>query len=413
LVISMKEVEGLSLEEIRAFLEGSESVQFEAKDRTGLYEWVTRTLREQHYDRIPRPGKGVVRRYIAKMTGLSRAQVTRLIGQYTEGGEVKVRRARRHKFRARYSNADIERLVVVDAAHDTLSGPATQKILYREFHEFADSQYESLSSISVAHIYNLRKRREYRERRMNFEKTRATPVSIGERRRPEPGGRAGYLRIDTVHQGDLDGVKGVYHINAVDEVTQWQVVGATERISEAWLKPVLEAILEQFPFRILGFHSDNGSEFINHTVAAMLNKLLIEQTKSRPRHSNDNGLVESKNGAVIRKHMGFDHIASEHAERINVFYVEHFNPYLNFHRPCGVPELKTNERGKTERVYRWYATPWEILRQLPGVAGYLREEITTEELELRAGKQTDTGAALSMQEAKRNLFAGFQQKRIA
>jgi transposase InsO family protein len=130
---------------------------------------------------------------------------------------------------------------------------------------------------------------------MTFEKTRPTPVSIGERRRPEPGGRAGYLRIDTVHQGDLDGVKGVYHINAVDEVTQWQVVGATEPISEAWLKPVLEAILEQFPFRILGFHSDNGSEFINHSVAAMLNKLLIEQTKSRPRHCNDNGLVESKN----------------------------------------------------------------------------------------------------------------------
>jgi len=412
LVISMK-AEGLSLEEIQAFLGGSESVQFEAKDRRSLYEWVTRTLREQHYDRMPRTGKGVVRRYIAKMTGLSRAQVTRLIGQYTEGGDVKVKPARRHKFRARYSNADIELLVIVDAAHETLSGPATQKILYREFHEFADPQYESLSAISVAHIYNLRKRREYRERRMNFEKTKPTPVSIGERRRPEPGGRAGYLRIDTVHQGDLDGVKGVYHINAVDEVTQWQVVGATERISEAWLKPVLESMLEQFPFRILGFHSDNGSEFINHTVAAMLHRLLIEQTKSRPRHSNDNGLVESKNGAVIRKHMGFDHIASAHAERINAFYAEHFNPYLNFHRPCGVPELKTNERGKTERVYRWYATPWEILRQLPGVAGYLKEGITMEELERRAGIQTDTGAALSMQEAKRELFAGFQQKRIA
>jgi transposase InsO family protein len=175
----------------------------------------------------------------------------------------------------------------------------------------------------------------------------------------------------------------------------------------------MEAILEQFPFRIPGFHSDNGSEFINHTVAAMLNKLLIEQTKSRPRHSNDNGLVESKNGAVIRKHIWFDHIASEHAERINVFDAEHFNPYLNFHRPCGVPELKTNERGKTERVYRWYATPWEILRQLPGVAGYPREEVTTEELDRRAGKQTDTGAALTMQEAKRILFAAFRQKRIA
>ena len=79
-------------------------------------------------------------------------------------------------------------------------------------------------------------------------------------------------------------------------------------------------MLEQFPFRILGFHSDNGSEFINHKVETLLNKLLIEQTKSRPRHSNDNGLVESKNGAVIRKHMGFDHIASKHADSINVFY---------------------------------------------------------------------------------------------
>ena len=149
---------------------------------------------------------------------------------------------------------------------------------------------------------------------MVFTKTRPTPVSIGERRKPEPGGRPGYLRVDTVHQGDLDGVKGVYHINAVDEVTQWQVVGAVEHISEAWLEPLLLSMLEQFPFRILGFHSDNGSEFINHNVETLLNKLLIEQTKSRPRHSNDNGLVESKNGAVIRKHMGFDHIASKHAE---------------------------------------------------------------------------------------------------
>jgi transposase InsO family protein len=60
------------------------------------------------------------------------------------------------------------------------------------------------------------------------------------------------------------------------------------------------------PFPIRGFHSDNGSEFINQTLARLLNKLLIEQTKSRLRHSNDNGLVETKNGAVIRKHMGYD-----------------------------------------------------------------------------------------------------------
>jgi len=134
----------------------------------------------------------------------------------------------------------------------------------------------------------------------------------------------------------------------VDEVTQWQVVGATAYISEAWLIPVLKAMQRQFPFQILGFHSDNGSEFINHAVAWMLNKLLVEQTKSRPRQSNDNGLVEAKNGAMIRKHMGYGHIESRHAEAIEEFYEQHLNPYLNYHRPCGVPEVVTDGKGKTE-----------------------------------------------------------------
>ena len=248
---------------------------------------------------------------------------------------------------------------------------------------------------------------------MVFAKTRPTPTSIGERRKPEPGGRPGYLRVDTVHQGDLDGVKGVYHINLVDEVTQWEVVGAVERISENYLAPLLGRLLKQFPFRILGFHSDNGSEFINHSVAQMLNKLLIEQTKSRPRKSNDNGLVESKNGAVIRKHMGFDHIASEHADPINAFYEEHFNPYLNFHRPCAVPEMKKDGKGKTVRAYKWYATPWEILRQLPGLSGWLKDDITVDHMERLAGADSDTGAATKMRAAKRNLFARFQQRKIA
>src|SRR5258705_10148765 len=140
--------------------------------------------------------------------------------------------------------------------------------------------------------------------------------------------------------------------------------------------PVLEAMLSQFPFRIRGFHSDNGSEFINHTVAQLLNKLLVEQTKSRPRHSNDNGLAETKNGWVIRKHIGYGHIGSAHAEAVDEFFREHFNPYLNFHRPCGVPELVTNAKGKQKRRYGWYPTPFELLRQLPGVARVLRADLT-------------------------------------
>jgi transposase InsO family protein len=413
LIISMEESEKLSLEQMRAFLEASGEVRFRAHDRRELYEWVSQSLRQQDYSRLPRVSKGLVRRYVAKMTGLSRAQVTRLIGCYQQGGAVRPRAYRRHRFPQRYTRADIELLAAVDEAHETLSGPATQKILQRALHDFGDTRFARLARLSVAQLYRLRKSRTYRQRRVAYQPTRPTQVAIGERRRPEPQGRPGYLRVDTVHQGDLDGTKGLYHINAVDEVTQWQVVGAAAQISEAWLLPVLEAMLEQFPFRIRGFHSDNGSEFINKDVAKLLNKLLAEQTKSRPRHSNDNGLAESKNGWVIRKHIGYGHIASAHAEAFDQFYRQHFNPYLNFHRPCGVPEIRTNANGKQRRVYRWYATPWEILRQLPDLARHLREEITPSDLERRARAESDTQAAAKMQEAKRKLFAGLRQKRIA
>jgi transposase InsO family protein len=413
LIIRMENSEKLGLEQIRAFLEGSGEVHFQAQGRRDVSEWVSRTLRQQNYSELKRSGKGLLRRYLAKMTGLSRAQMTRLIGCYQAGGEVKARVYRRQRFPQRYTGADMELLAEVDEAHESLSGPATQKILQRAWHEFQDRRYERLWQLSVAQLYRLRKSRAYRQRRISYQPTRPTQVAIGERRKPDPQGRPGFLRVDTVHQGDLEGVKGLYHINAVDEVTQWQIVGATAQISEAWLMPVLEGILTQFPFRILGFHSDNGSEFINQNVANLLNKLLAEQTKSRPRHSNDNGLVETKNGWVIRKHIGYGHIASAHAEAFDEFYREHFNPYLNFHRPCAVPEMTVNSKGKQKRVYHWYATPWEILRQLPGLATFLRPELDANQLQCIAGARTDTQAAVEMQTAKRKLFAALQQRRSA
>ncbi len=408
----MESGERLSLDQIRAFLEGSQQLRFEVSHRQERCEFVRRTLVEQEYARLGKEGKGLVRRYLAKVTGLSRAQLTRLIGQYRERGEVKMRVYRRHRFASRYGAEDIALLAEVDEAHETLSGPATRKILEREYHDFQDARFQKLARISVAHLYRLRQTRLYRQQRVVCQPTRPAPVSIGERRRPEPQGRPGYLRVDTVHQGDdLDGSKGVYHINAVDEVTQWEVLGAVPQISEAFLIPVLEAMLAQFPFAIRGFHSDGGSEYINHRVAGMLNKLLIEQTKSRPRHSNDNGLAEAKNGAVVRKHMGHWHIAASQAEAIGEFYREHFNPYLNFHRPCAVPELVAGPKGKQKRLYRWYATPWQILRQLPGVAGYLRAGVTIAALDEQARAQSDTVVARQMQEAKRRLFASFEPKR--
>lgn len=167
-----------------------------------------------------------------------------------------------------------------------------------------------------------------------MDKTRPIKTNIGERRKPFPEGRPGFLRVDSVHQGDLDGVKGIYHINLIDEVTQFQFVGSVERISEHYLMPVLEALITSFPFSIQAFHSDNGSEYINHRVAGLLNKLHVQEfTKSRARRTNDNALVESKNGSVVRKHLGYAHIPGRFAAQLNHFTQQTLSPYLCWSYP--------------------------------------------------------------------------------
>lgn len=410
LIISMDDTKWLSLEQMRAFLAGAEAVEFAGQGRKEVYEWVERLLVRHEYAVLGKAGKGLLRRYVEKMTGMSRAQVTRLIAAYRATGRVRASEYERHRFATRYTKADVELLAYVDKAHGNLSGPATRCILQREYEVYGIAAYERLAGISSAQIYRLRATAAYRKRNASYEPTRPTVIAIGERRRPEPNGRPGYLRIDTVHQGDFEGRKGVYHINAVDEVTQWQVMAATPKISELWLIPVLEAMLAQFPFLIRGFHSDNGSEYVNHEVARLLGKLLIEQTKSRSRHSNDNGLVEAKNGAVIRKHLGYGYIDAQHAEVITAFYGQHLNPYVNFHRPCAVPEQRHLGNGKIQRVYRRWATPLELLHEAPNWEAYLRPDLTAAQLQAQAAAHSDTEAALAMQEAKRALFRRFRRK---
>ena len=113
-------------------------------------------------------------------------------------------------------------------------------------------------------------------------------------------------------------------------------------------------MLAQFPFKILGFHADNGSEYVNHRVAKMLEKLKVEFTRSRPRRSNDNGLAETKNGAVVRKEFGYSHIPQHHAAHFNTYCIEYLNPFLNFHRPCLFSKDKPDPKkpGRIKRIYR-------------------------------------------------------------
>jgi hypothetical protein len=401
----MDDSEATSLEQIRAFLAGSGEVRFAGQRREEVYAWTERTLVRHRYTSLNRREKGLLRRYVARMTGRSRAQVTRLIAGYVESGHVKAAPYQRSKFVSRYTKGDVELLAYVDRSHGNLSGPATKRILEREYSEYGQAAYERLSRISVAQIYRFRNSEVYRKRNTSYQPTRPTPIPIGERRKPRPQGQPGYLRIDTVHQGDRDGNKGLYHINAVDEVTQWEIVAATPQISEHWLIPVLEQLLQQFPFTIRGFHSDNGSEFINYTVAGLLKKLLIEQTKSRAHRTGDNGLVESKNGAIVRRHMGFGHIGAQHAEAVNQFHRQHLNPYVNFHRPCAVPQILEESNGRRRRVYQRWATPFEIFGQTPQCESYLRPGMSMAELERFAQRRSDTEAAIEMQQAKRRLLA--------
>lgn len=401
----MTDSEALNLEQIREFLTASGEYEFRGQDRKEIYVWLEALLCRHEYWVRKKEEKGLLRSYAEKVSGLSRAQVTRLIARYRSDEGLKERQYRRHRFHRQYTASDVELLASVDEAHETLSGPATRRILEREFTVFGRKGYERLAKLSVAHLYNLRKRREYREKRLRYEKTRPTQIAIGERRRPQPEGRPGYLRVDTVHQGDGPQGKGLYHVNAVDEVTQWEVVGAVEMISEAFLLPVLQEILQQFPFRILGFHTDNGSEYINHRVAGMLNDLLIEQTKSRPRRSNDNGLAESKNGAVIRKQIGYGYIEPEQATLLNEFYRDSFNFYLNFHRPSAQPEVLVAANGKRRTVYKRWATPWEVFGALQQPEQYLKPEETMEGLAATASHESDTECARRMQLAKRKLFS--------
>ena len=402
----MQNAENLNSDQIRRFLELSEGVEFAGQSRAEVYAFTERVLVTQQYVALGKKERGAVRRYLSKVTGLSLPQIARLIAKYRKSGKVEAEPNRRHSFAARYTDGDIALLAEVDRAHERLSGPATKRILEREHGEFGKQEFQRLAGISVSHLYNLRRSLRYRRQAAVFEPTRPTPVSIAERRKPDPRGRPGFLRIDTVHQGDWDGVKGVYHINAVDAVTQWQVVGCAGKISEHYLIPGLEAMLHQFPFRILGFHSDNGSEFINRTVARLLEKLHAEFTKSRSNRSQDNALVEGKNGAVIRKLIGYGHIPGEQAERVQKFYAAHLNPYLNFHRPCGFATVSLDARGKRRRSYPAgdYQTPYEKLKSLPEAAQYLKPEVGFAQLDRRAARMSDTECARKMGAAKARLL---------
>ncbi|MBL4864825.1 MAG: transposase family protein [Pseudomonadales bacterium] len=396
-----------TIKSLEDFLQGNQAIAFSVLgNKSERYRFIQKILVRFQYMTCVKNDKGIIIRFLIKITGYSRQQLTRLISQYKKTGRIKWEPCRSHGFSRQYKEKDIRLLAKTDEQHDTPCGHAIKKICERAYHIFDELEYQNLATISVSHLYNLRASTGYQRQRRNFTKTQARKVAIGDRRKPQPNGQPGYIRIDTVHQGDLDKHKGVYHINAVDEVTQFEVVCSVEKISERFLIPILEQILDSFPFEIKGFHSDNGSEYINKTVSKLLEKNLIEFTKSRSRQTNDNAQVESKNASIVRKQFGYQHIEQRWAQEMNQFSLDYLFPYINYHRPCFFPEIKIDDKGKQRKAYPYESmmTPYEKLKSLHDSEKCLKSGVSFEKLDELANKVSDNKAAQILKTEREKLF---------
>jgi hypothetical protein len=388
-----------TIEDLSRLIAGSRKLIMRAVGIPEKYDAIESVISQYDYLQLAKKEKWVVLRFLKIVTGYKKSQLHRLIDEALRGKLHHKSYVRSHAY-MKYKLSDIRLLEHTDELHYRLSAPATHEIVRRQWEVFHEKVYEPISHISVSHISNLRDRDEYKASYLHH--TQARQSSIGETIKPEPNGLPGYIRVDTVHQ------EAVYHINAVDEVTQWQVVVCVPHITEECLVNALSIIIDQFPFQIHNFHSDRGSEFINHVVAKLLQKLLIHQTKSRSRQCDDNALVECKNGAVIRKNLGFYHINPSLVKKHNIFFRSWFNPYLNNHRPCGfVTEVVTDHKGRERKIYGLYTTPYEKLKETIKEhknKSILKPELSLELLDTIAYKYSDNDFAAQMRKRQYELF---------
>lgn len=404
MTITMNDSRLNSIDDINQFLQSTQEIFFKRTGRAQTYPWIEQTLIKLSYMGLSKAEKSIVKQYIAKITKYSRAQITRLIARYVSSGCVQEVPYERNSFTKLYSDCDIKLLAQTDELHDFPNGAALKKILSSMAQ--SDRAFKNTAQISVAHIYNLRRSTAYKRTTKKYDKTKPAQVNIGLRQKPQPNGQPGFIRVDTVHQGDSSSEKGVYHINTIDEVTQFELIGSVEKITEEFLLPLLRKLLDAYPFKVLGFHADNGSEYINRFVVALLNKLFIQLTKSRPRHSNDNALVESKNGSIVRKWLGYGFIPPQFALDLNQFFFGCFNHYLNFHRPCAFATIITNAKGKTRKVYKQsdYLTPYEKLKSLFSAQKYLKKGSSFRILDKIAYAKTHNQMAQIIQQERSKLF---------
>ena len=407
MTITMNDDSLVSVAQIKQFAKLNSSANFKSNDKKETYAWVGKTLGKFHYFSESKKNKGLIKNYVINMTGYSGFNVDKLIAKKKQLGVLRLGKRTQNTFTTFYTNEDIVLLAKVINVYRGQNGQAIKKVLVEMYDLYGDARFEHLAHISTSHIYNLKKKEVFKTYSLIHTKTNPVSTNIGTRTKPEPNGKPGYVRVDSVHQGDLDKQKGVYYIHFVDEVTQWDVVVAVEKISEYFLERALAEAFTQFPFGIINFHSDNGSEYINKTVSRLLKQAYVEQTKSRSRHSNDNALVEGKNASTLRKQLGHAHIPQKFAPLINTFCTEHLNSFLNFHRPCAFATEEVDSQGKIRKKYNTgdYAVPVDRLLCIDNVADYLKKDVTIEGLKKQKLEQSHFEVAEKVSKAREELFA--------
>ena len=387
-----------NINQLKSFLKSSKKLVIKFSSIDDKYAFIDKTVDRFNYKNLSGKDRRIVLLYLKKFTGYKRAQLFRLVRRAVNGRLARKVYVRKNP-KIIYTARDIKLLEKTDEYHLRLSSLATKEILRREYTIFRRNKYENIFQISPSHINNLRHSRVYKSSWVN--PTKARQINIGKTQKPENNDVPGSIRVDTVHQRD------VFHINAVDEITQWEVVVCVPQITKKYLKKALRILLDQFPFVIFNFHSDRGSEFINKIVAEILNELLINQTKSRSRHCNDNALIESKNGSVIRKNMGYTHIPKTLTPLLNDYYTKYFNVYINYHRPSlFVTEIRIDEKGREKKIYGEARVPYDKLKQISRKkkVNFLKEKLTFEELDEIACEKSDNEFARELREKERILF---------
>jgi transposase InsO family protein len=351
------------------------------------YKFIKHTTWNLYYKKLKKKEKGKVLKFLCIITGWSKSHIKRLVGLSIKGKlHYKPPQRNRTSFTKKYTTEDIA--------------------LIAEFDNY------TRRSNANALIHNFRKTNLYRNCSQTFTRTNSVQNTIGVRTKPRPNGQPGFLRVDSVHGGDKNGKKGMYYVNFVDEVLQWEIVISVATITQTDLETLYREVLESFPFKIQNFHSDNGSELINDYLASILEDLHIKQTKSRPRKHNDNALVESKNGWVIRKHFGYIFRPKQSAEIVQEYLAVFFNRYLNYNRPCSFPNVTYKGNGKKIVKYPKdeYKTPYEKLKSVDPDGVYLKNGLTYKSLDRIALEYSDYEFVKIMNKEYKNMMKKFKNQ---